>query len=104
MDLEPIRDVIHRYLRQCCDEQQRRGAEELQGQEARFLANHAVERLGQAHRRAIAARNERYSDPPPKSSILFIEQSADRVIAEVPVNRLVLVWNALPTPFFTTRL
>ena len=102
VDLEPIRVMIHAYLRQCCDAERRRGAEELEGWEARFLANHAVEELSQAYRRAVAARNERYSDPPPMTSIGFRERAATRVIVEVPPNRDSP--DSLPFPFFTTRI
>lgn len=101
MEHGPVREMIHAYLKSYSDAERRRGADELEGWEAHFLDEHAVERLKLAYRRAVADRNARFSDPPAIETIRIVELSAVRVVAEVSANRNVS--DALPVPFFATR-
>jgi len=103
MDIGQVwRDVIHAYVRAYCDDHRKRIADNVAGWEAKFLAAHAVESLRQEYSIAAMARLDRIGDPGPKEDIAIVEQSENRIVAEVPARRS--SDNAIcPIPFFPIR-
>lgn len=81
------RDVIHAYVRAFCDDQRKRFADNVGGWEARFLAAHAVDSLRQDYILAAKAQLDRFGEPGPKEDIQIVEQSEQRIVAEVPAHR-----------------